>query len=225
MHAVVDANYELPIACYVTTACSNDSRNLLPLLNQARARFEWFGPASVSADKGYDAITNYETIVADYSAVPIIAIREPGKRRSHRPPVQFDENYFPVCRCGQPMRESIDRFNKSRIYRCNRAFCNLYANGIKGCGQEVSIKVSDNYRLFCEIPRWSKGWSDLYSKRTEVERMFGRLKEHRRLENHCYRGLSNVKLHCLLSTIALQAKALAQLAAGGELRDCVRKVA
>lgn len=75
------------------------------------------------------------------------------------------------------------------------------------------------------IPRNSKDWKSLYARRTAVERVFGRLKEHRRLERHCYRGPAKITAHCLLSVLTLQAKALAQIETSGELRECLRKVA
>ena len=225
LHAAVDAKYELPIAFYVTGASSNDMNHLLPLLDQARSRHKWFEPKFVSADKGYDSLSNYSRIVEDYEATPIIALRSPGKTRSHRAAVNFDPSHFPLCRGGQPMRESLDLFNGERIYRCNPGICPIKIKGVRGCGQEEVIRTSDNYPLFCDIPRWSEKWTELYDSRTSVERTFGRLKQHRRLERHCYRGLSKVTLHCLLSIMTLQAKAIAQMNIGGDLRDCIRKVA
>ena len=71
----------------------------------------------------------------------------------------------------------------------------------------------------------SKEWKHYYARRTSVERVFGRLKETRRLERHCYRGLAKVELHYLLSVLTLQAKALVQAEASEGLRDCLRKVA
>ena len=75
------------------------------------------------------------------------------------------------------------------------------------------------------IPRDSKEWKSLYARRTAVERVFGRLKEHRRLEQHCYRGLTKLETHCLRSVLTLQAKALVQVEASEGLRDCLRKAA
>ncbi len=40
-----------------------------------------------------------------------------------------------------------------------------------------------------------------------------------------YRGLAKVELHCLLALVTLQAKAIVQAENGGELRECLRKVA
>ena len=58
-------------------------------------------------------------------------------------------------------------------------------------------------------------------------RVFSRLKETRRLQRYCQRGLAKIILHAMLSVLALQAEALAKVQADrlGELRACTRKVA
>ena len=58
-----------------------------------------------------------------------------------------------------------------------------------------------------------------------MERVFGRLKETRRLEEHCFRGLMMIQAHVAMSVLVLQAKALVQCRAGADLRECLRKVA
>ena len=70
-------------------------------------------------------------------------------------------------------------------------------------------------------------WQALYDKRVSVERVFSRLKETRRLERHCPRGLAMVSLHAMVSALVLQADALAKVQANrlGEVRVCTGKVA
>lgn len=63
-------------------------------------------------------------------------------------------------------------------------------------------------------------WSAVYGRRTAIERLNGRLKAHRKLNHVRVRGRHKVLLHALLSTIALQAHALAT-----GTRACVRAVA
>ncbi len=60
----------------------------------------------------------------------------------------------------------------------------------------------------------------IYNMRTSVERLFGRLKGHRRLNSVRVRGRFKVRIHAILSIAVLQAQALAT---GG--RASVRKVA
>lgn len=170
LHAAVDAESEMVIACYVTPANKADSTNIVPLLEQARDRFEWFKPETVIADKGYDSQANSKAIIEEFQAAPIIALRN--------------------------MRRGAKNRRK---------------------GSEQRIRGI--------IPRWTEEWKLLYAKRTSVERYFGRIKENRRLERHCYRGMAKIQAHCLLSVLTAQAKAVVQIEAGNDLRQCLRKVA
>ena len=52
-------------------------------------------------------------------------------------------------------------------------------------------------------------WQLIYDRRTSVERVFSRLKAHRKLNSLRVRGINKVRVHCLLSVIVLQAHALA----------------
>lgn len=72
LHLAVDEVYELPISMHVTTGKGADSLNLSSLLEDAAMRFDWFKPDTVAADKGYDALHIYETIINVYRAAPII---------------------------------------------------------------------------------------------------------------------------------------------------------
>ena len=64
----------------------------------------------------------------------------------------------------------------------------------------------------------SAAFKALYRLRYAVERIFKSLKESRRLERHCVRGLQRVALHAAMSTLAFQATALTQIQAGEEDR-------
>ncbi|MFC2058776.1 transposase [Chloroflexota bacterium] len=59
-------------------------------------------------------------------------------------------------------------------------------------------------RAYPETPEWQL----IYNRRTSVERVFSRLKGHRKLNYVRVRGIQKVTVHCLLSLIVMQAKAL-----------------
>ena len=86
-------------------------------------------------------------------------------------------------------------------------------------------RKGSEYRTTPAVPRDSDEWKAPYARRTSIERIFGRLKESRRLEGHCFHGLAMIETHCLMSVLTLQARALAQHRAHGNLRACLRKVA
>ena len=61
--------------------------------------------------------------------------------------------------------------------------------------------------------------------RQSVERTFKSLKESRRLERHCFRGLAKIRLHCLMVLLAFSAAALFNLRYSMNPRWMVTKVA
>jgi transposase len=68
------------------------------------------------------------------------------------------------------------------------------------------IKVNPTHKkaLFPETDEWKA----LYNRRTAIERVFGRLKCYRRLNNVTVRRRHKVTVHCFLSLIVVQAQAL-----------------
>ena len=71
---------------------------------------------------------------------------------------------------------------------------------------EPIIKVNPAHKkaLFIE----TKEWQALYNRRSSIERLFGRLKCYRRLNNVTVRRSHKVTVHCFLSLIVVQAQAL-----------------
>ena len=78
LHILADTTWELPITCYVTLAKESDVTNLIPLVEKAKKRFDWFKPWHIIADKGYDASYNYKAI-SDMGSIPIIKMKEKSK--------------------------------------------------------------------------------------------------------------------------------------------------
>ena len=90
----------------------------------------------------------------------------------------------------------------------------------------VSPKEEGNPRLHGPVRRNSAEWRQLYGLRQSVERVFKSLKQSRRLNSHCVRGLKRVALHASMSVLAYSATLLVQTLAGAERpRWMVRKVA
>ncbi len=90
---------------------------------------------------------------------------------------------------------------------------------------EPIIKVNRSHKkeLFVE----TKEWQEIYNRRTAVERLFSRLKGHRRLNNITVRRRHKVTVHCFLSLIVVQAQALHNILNNQLLsvRQCVSSVA
>ncbi len=86
---------------------------------------------------------------------------------------------------------------------------------------EPIIKVNKAHKksLFIE----TKEWRDLYGRRTSIERLFGRLKQFRRLNYITVRRTRKVTVHCFLSLIVVQAQALHSATTNqmSSVRQCV----
>lgn len=225
LHLLVDTSWELPIACKVTLAREADVTHLIPLISKARRRFTWFKPWHIVADKGYDAGYNYKAIY-DIGSIPIIKMKERPQSQDGR--YSLDETGIPHCQAGLPLLLIGHDRKKGMKYVCPHRAGKTRCPLLHQCALKVVwIRPFWEYRKFCSIPRESAEWTEIYSKRSAVERVNSKLKEHRRLDSHCHRGLAKVRLHCLMSVLSLAITALAE-ANGNRMervRACTRKIA
>jgi len=224
MHLLVDTTWELPIACEVTSARESDVAHLIPLVNKAKGKFPWFRPWHIAADSGYDAGYNYKAIY-DIGSIPIIKMRETPHKQDGR--YSLDEAGIPHCQAGLPLLLVAHDKKKGMKYVCPHKAGKIKCVLLHKCTVSVVwIRPFWEYRKFCSIPRDSDEWTEIYSKRSAVERVFSKLKEHRRLNSHCHRGLEKVRLHCLMSVLSLAITALSEANANhiDRVRACTRKV-
>lgn len=225
LHLLVDAIWELPIAYEVTLANKSDVAYLIPLVNKARDRFIWFKPWHITADSGYDAGYNYKAIY-DIGSIPIIKMKKTPEKQDGR--YSLDATGIPHCRADLPLLLMGHDKKKGMKYVCPHKAGKIKCPLLHNCTVSVVwVRPFWEYRKFCSIPRDSDEWSAIYSTRSAVERVFSKLKEHRRLNSHCHRGLAKVRLHCLMSVLSLVITALAEVNANhvDRVRACTRKIA
>ena len=228
VHMVVDANYGIPLAQHVTTGKRHESPELPKLVARARQTHPWLAPEVAMADRGYDSATNHQALWFKHSIIPVIHIRKP----SHTDLYQgiYTKEGVPTCLGMVPMEYVATDGRGHHIYRCPREGCHLKDSprgGIRHCDTTYWQDPYEDIRLFGIIRRSSRKWKALYRKRWSVERTFKSLKESRRLERHCVRGLRQVTLHARMSTLTFQASALVHAQAGdlAGMRWMVRRVA
>ena len=226
VHMVADANYGVPLAHLVTTAKRNDSPELPAVITRAKALYPWFEPSAVIADRGYDSTANHEHLHGK-GIVPVIHIRR-SKAHDGLHEGIYTKQGVPTCLGNIPMEYVRSDPEKGHLYRCKG--CHLAGTmrgGVIHCDTEVWEDPAKNIRLFGVVRRGSQEWNDLYTKRQAVERVFKSMKESRRLERHCVRGLRQITLHAVMSALAFQATVLVRLWAGETewMRWMVRKVA
>ena len=222
-HAVADAQYGLPLGQIITTASRSDSPELPRLIERAKGLLPWFKPKVIIADRGYDALSNHEYAVK-HEALPIIHIRKQVKGSI------YTTKGTPTCLGRVPMTYVRSDPELGRLYQCRPDGCHLkdsFKGGTRHCMDWVWEDPTKDLRLFGIIRRDGPEWKAHYVKRQAIERVFKSLKESRRLERHCVRGLRQITLHVLMSTLAFQATALVWILAGEAewMRWMVRKVA
>ena len=224
LHTVTDANFDIPIGGFVTTAKRNDSPVFPDLLKHVEDLNDWLSPKYVMADKGYDSTENYHAIV-DRGAVPVIPMRRtPGNKLREG---IYAEDGSPTCIGGKKMVYVRSDSERGHLYQCDEGGCHLKdRKGVLYCQDEHWEDRTHNPRLFPPIPRASREWKRLYKLRQSVERTFRGLKQARRLSSHYFRGLRRVALHCLLSVLSHQVTSLVRLLTGrkGSLTQMVRPV-
>ena len=223
---VADANHGVPIGQFVTTAKRNDSPELPTVIARAEALYPWFRPTAVIADRGYDSKANHR-VLNDKGILPIIHIKRPANAKLYDG--IYTEKGVPTCVGRVPMEYVRSDPALGHLYRCRWEVCHL-AGSVRGgshnCADEVWEDPSKDIRLFGVIRRDGPEWKALYDKRQAIERVFKSMKESRRLERHCVRGLRQITLHAMMSTLAFQATALVRIMTGEAdwMRWMVRKV-
>jgi IS5 family transposase len=225
LHAIVDVKYELPLFKKQTMAEVQDVEMMMPLLKEARETLPWFAPEAVLGDRGYDSHDNFEGIVKDFHADPIIPLVAKG---GGSVPDVTGTPAAPQCAAGLPL---IYRgWDKSRglKYQCpevaGKAFCPmLFKCDLADPKRILWVRPVHDYRRFGHrIKRGTEEWKETYRKRVAAERVFSGLKDFRRLEAHCFRYFDRINTHTTLSVLTMQAMALAEAKAGRIERVRVR---
>ena len=93
------------------------------------------------------------------------------------------------------------------------------------CAEPI-IKVNQAHKKALSLHPETKEWQAIYNRRTSIERLFGRLKCYRRLNNITVRRHRKVTVHCFLSLIVVQAQALHSAMSNqvSSVRQCVHAV-
>ena len=238
IHLIADARHGVPLTLIVSTGKDNDSPYLPGVFSKMGTLLPWVKPEYALADRGYDSLANHKYLT-DKGIAPIIAIRRrPTGRKGQKAAEQETQDNLvdgvytydgvPTCIGQVPMEYVRSDPRKGWLYRC--AGCHLKDStrgGITHCDSEVWEDPTANIRLFGAVRRRSPEWKRLYRMRQAIERVFKSLKESRRLERHCVRGLAQVRLHSMMAVLVYQATVLVALQEGrhSSMRWQVRKVA
>ena len=210
LHLVCDANYGVPLTWEVLPANRNDSPTLPGLVDQIASFYPDLKTRYLMADKGYDALSNYEHLDG-HRIIPVIPLRDTDKEGF------YDSKGRPLCFGGKPMEYVRTDAKKGHLFRCRKRGCRLKnrTGMTRYCDIEYHEPLEgDALRKVGRLVRTTKRWKRRYKQRTTVERAFRSLKHSRLLNQHRFLGLTKMRLHASLSILAYCATMLARIQAG-----------
>ena len=238
VHLVVDCETELPIGYEVTAANVNETTRFRELLDELRQAHPDIAArvAAVLADAGYDSKANCEYVLKVLKALPVIKMRltQPKSKRDEifgAAICPCNELGTPICASGHKMvywGRDGDYLKWRCPAKCGKAQCTQMGRCTSsGYGNVLKVRLWEDPRRFPGLARESRKWKRLYRKRTAVERVNSRLKEHLLLNNLTVRGIRKVRAHTGLSLLVLLAgsKAMMDVGAVGRIRQTVRLAA
>jgi hypothetical protein len=227
LHLLVDSNYELPVAWRITRASAAEIPQAKRLVRQTGERHPGIlGRCEhFSGDKGLDDTTLITSLWDDHQIKPLIDIRncwqdgEKTRRVSHSDNVVYDYKGTVYCydmRLGSRKPMAYAGFESQRDtlkYRCPARHygCSCSWKGQCAIKGAVRIKLDEDRRVFTPLARSSYKWSDLYKKRTAVERVNSRIDGAYGFEQHFIRGLPKMRMRMGLAMIVMLAMALGRI--------------
>lgn len=197
LHLICDAYYGVPLAYLVLPANRSDSPTLPQLIDNLLKEHPHIKPRYLLADKGYDALSNYQHL-DKLGIIPIIPLRDTDKDGL------YDRKGRPKCFGGKRMEYAGTDRIKGHLFRCPQQGCRLKdKTGLTTyCDIEYYEELDgDALRKVGRLVRTTRLWKKLYKMRSTIERLFRSLKHSRLLNQHQYRGLAKVRLHASLALL------------------------
>lgn len=207
----VDTKYELPIGFEVVPANANESPRLPVVLREVKRRHPAMKARYVIADAGFDSKENCRFVLDELKALPIIKMRltQDKDKEFFGSICRCNELGTPICSCGEFMIYA-GRDGRYLKFRCPKH------KELRGgpCsdstyGRVLKIAISEDARRWPGVARQSKKWERLFRRRTAVERVNSRAKEHLQLDQQYVRGLGRITVNVTLSLLVMVGAALA----------------
>ncbi|WP_052416668.1 transposase [Paenibacillus sp. FSL R5-0912] len=192
---LVDTDCQYILSGLFSSANPNDQRMAVILLKGLPLKFPTLKVKHILGDKGYDCASIYQLIhsLGAYPAIPMIHRKDP--------PEGMNVDYTPVCSQGHAYRyDSFDAKYETLKYtqpsECKG--CPLLGSG---CQKVFKIRIQTDLRKHTYPARGSESFTELYKKRTAVERVFAYLKEYFGMKRTRHRGV-RASVDFQLSTLA-----------------------
>lgn len=209
---LVDTKYEIPLNFEVIPANINECPRLPILISDTMRIHPKLDVKYVMADRGYDSGDNCRYVLYDLEALPIIKMRLRQKDRNAPFAGEIcrcTELGTPICDCGEKMIYA-GRDGKYLKFRCPKHSEEMGGPcSVSRYGRVLKIAISENERRWPGLCRESKKFNRLYKRRTSVERVNSRLKEHLCLDDQHVRGLAKTTVNVALSLLVMVGGAVA----------------
>ena len=222
LHTIVEANYELPVACSISTAAASDVTEgkalILTFEKNASAIIEKC--RHLMADKGYDD-TDLILTLKGQGIKAIIDKRSMWKTEDEKEVhgykgIYYNEQGEVFCYSpenGERHRMIPAGYDSSRDTLRLKCPVNAYSASCREAEtcthcKMIRVPLHEDERIFTQIARPSYKWKRLYNKRSSVERVFSRLDVSFGFEARRSRGKAKMELISLLGLIVMNAVAL-----------------
>jgi hypothetical protein len=203
-HIICDANYGLPIKYTVTPANISEQKELDNIIidMENNEKYKLDKMVNILADAGYDNGVRNKKLKEEYNINPIVDIRHMwSKDEKYREIenqmlaynqdgevffIKDDNTYEKLKYLG------YDKINKALRYTRYETGNNVYR-----------IALDTDRRIFTPVARDSNKFKKLYKKRTEVERLNGRIDRDYMFNDHFIRGQKKMNLMLSISFIVM----------------------
>ena len=213
LYLFTDANSGLPVFPILERASRHDLPAMLHGLACIKAFFADWNISALILDSAHDATAVYE-MCNKSSITPFIDLNLRGTKSAEEKGYTISDDGVPICPLGLPLKpDGTDKKRHRAKYICPKT---KYAERLCLCdkrctkstyGRVVHISLKDNPRLFCDPPRGSPQWKQIYNKRTSAERANKRIKIDGLLEEgrHHSSMMWYIRLFAIISVIHVNA--------------------
>ena len=195
LHLLSDATYEMPVDFEVTKASNSEVKETEKMLDNIKEKYSekleqcrYF-----LADKGYDSTELTEWLTTE-GVSQVIDIRnmwqgeETKQFKNTNIVYAYKGKVYYIADSGEKIELIYKGYDKSRDSQ-------RYGFHPKYHDKRIfRIPLRTDLRIFTKVARNSKKWKRLYKKRTNIERVNGRIDRDFQFEKHTIRGLKKMKM-------------------------------
>lgn len=205
-HILGDATYGLPIWKTLETASVSEQKVCDEMIEDLNNNHKYIleKMENFLADAGYDNGSRNKLLKDEYNINPLVDIRHMWKEEKIKEidnkPLAYNEDgevfYIKNIKTGEYEKLKYLGYDKQR--KCLR-----YGFKYKQKDKVFRIPINTDRRIFLPIARDSEKYKRIYKKRTEIERLNGRIDRDYMFNDHFIRGKEKMNMMLTLSFIVM----------------------